>query len=155
MVINCKKEPELYVGLRLCSTPCMRDKANVCCYVPTAIAQLFPCCRQLGCCPDQMVGSRRSLGAKVMQPRGLPAVSVSVSIEETSSTHNKYSKLMTCFKQHGKGCASSNTMRSPTLGRRSLQQNVAVCKHGGRTRDGYLNVLAMFKSKTDKGQATV
>ena len=78
VVINCKKEPELYVGLRLCSTPCMRDKANVCCYVPAAIALLFPCCRQLGCCPDQMVGSRRSLGAKAMQPRGFPGVSVYV-----------------------------------------------------------------------------
>ena len=127
VVIDCKREPELYVGLRLCSTPCMRDAANKCCYVPTAIALLFPCCRQLSCCPDQMVGSRRSLGTKAMQPRGLPAVSVSVSIEETSSSKSTYDSTMLCLKSPTAVCLQTHKLsiaiKVTGAGRRNLQQN--------------------------------
>ena len=165
VVIDCKKEPELFVGLRLCSTPCMKDKANTCCYVPTAIAPLFPCCRQLGCCPDQqndqvaMVGSRRSLGAKATQPRGLPAVSVSVSIEETSSSETTYGSMMQCLKSPTAVCLKTHKLTAASsshfaLGRRSLRQNGAMCKHGGHPSSEYLRVLALFKSQTDKGQTT-
>ena len=138
-----------------------------CTHVPTVIALLFPCCRQLQCCPDQAVGSRRSLGTKAIHPRKLPGISVSVSIEETSSTHSSYERLMVCFKQHGTKCVSmSVSMAAPTssptsnaaLGRRSLQHNKIVCAHNGTvTKYGtkYFAALALFKSKTDKGNTTV
>ena len=93
-----------------------------------------------------------------MQPRGLPAVSVSVSIEETSSSETSYDSMMQCLKSPTAVCLKAHKLTAASsshfaLGRRSLRQNVAMCKHGGQPRAGYLKTLALFKSKTDKGQS--
>ena len=45
VLVDCKNKSELYVVLQLCAEPCMSDIKNTCCFVPTEIALLFPCCR--------------------------------------------------------------------------------------------------------------
>ena len=91
-VLDCRKKAELFVVLELCAEPCMSDTSNVCCFVPLEIAWMFPCCRQLKCCPDQRTGDRRRLarGSASVLPRDTPAVSVSVSVEEISASKTKF-----------------------------------------------------------------
>ena len=48
-MVDCKRRPELFVMMGVCATPCMLDKASVCCMVPAEVAYMFPCCRALRC----------------------------------------------------------------------------------------------------------
>ena len=148
--VDCKKRPELYVNLALCAKPCMLDPASVCCFVPAEIAWMYPCCRKLGCCPDQNsksspVGSRRALGQRSSPsaPRGTPAVSVSVSVEETSSSSNSFAGLMTCLKSPTSGGCKKTpkfTLMIKVAGagrrrrrrRRAQSATTGQCEHGGR-----------------------
>ena len=92
-VVNCKSSTggssgcrELYAVMSLCASPCMKDPTSKCCFVPEEVANLFPCCRALGCCPDQQgkQSSRRALGRLVGQrsPRETPRIAATVSVEE-------------------------------------------------------------------------
>ena len=74
--------------LAACVTPCMHNLNVKCCMVPKIMASLFPCCRELHCCPDQQPtgaasGHRRSLRARGGGGgvRAAPAVSVAVGVE--------------------------------------------------------------------------
>ena len=155
--VDCKKKPELYVNLALCAKPCMLDKKSVCCFVPADIAFMFPCCRALGCCPDQQtssnaVGSRRTLGQRSSPPRaprGTPAVSVSVSVEETGSSMNIYEGFMTCLATPASAVCKANPKFAPVLKnagaalgrrrrrrrlrRRAQSATTGQCEHGGRS----------------------
>ena len=161
-VVNCtgatgERPPELYAVMSLCSTPCMLDAQSIiCCFVPGEVSWMFPCCRQLNCCPDQLGGEsrpghrRRKLGQLAQrdsQParRALPTVSVSVSVEESSSSKSEYESLMMCLSRKspvGKlACHHGDPrlielLHTTALGRRQLQPQVLrvispTCKNKG------------------------
>ena len=169
-VVNCTREgkalPEALAVLSLCSMPCMLDPTSKCCFLPSEVAYKFPCCRELGCCPDQRGHpgghKRRVLGQQPRKKldeeepsRALPAVSVSVSVEETSSSQGVFKSLMTCLRSGKTDCYSGQSppTASPTaiparnppasaLGRRQLQVGAAVCKNNGKSvtcNDGVQN----------------
>ena len=140
--IDCKSKSELYVVLLLCAEPCMADIANKCCFVPTEIAWMFPCCREQKCCPDQLGPHRRNLGRAALAgtldaTRTAPAVSVSVSVEEASSTKTKFKNLMGCLvtKNSSTSRDACNARQSSgshpsTLGRRMQSASNTECVHG-------------------------
>ena len=147
--------------MSLCSTPCMLDKASTCCFVPAEMALLFPCCRTLSCCPDQQATGvdagggvsghkkRRALGRRpdgfalsaAPPPRALPAVSVSVSVEEASSSMTTYESTMQCLRSPTAACLRAHrlthvgTRTDATLGRRHLQ-TLSIAKHPPACRNG-------------------
>ena len=41
----------LVAVMDICVATCMEDPGQTCCMVPSAIENIFPCCRSLGCCP--------------------------------------------------------------------------------------------------------
>ena len=92
--------------LEACVTPCMENLNNRCCMVPAPIAYLFPCCRELHCCPDQKASghrraARRALGHRAPSAasgRSMPAVSVAVGVEENGSAKNTYDGIVSCLK---------------------------------------------------------
>ena len=161
-VQNGVRHPELYAVLSLCATPCMQDKSNVCCFVPAEVAWMFPCCRAQSCCPDQVssdggthVGSRRrALGQRSTYAppvaRVQPAVSVSVSVEETSSSKTTYSSTMQCLASPTAVCLKTHKLtlmiKVAGAGRRlssgvwtikgdgtprHMQASGTACKNGG------------------------
>ena len=160
------KLPELYAVMSLCATPCMIDPESKCCFVPEEVAWMFPCCRALGCCPDEQAQPRRALGQQQprdLSPRALPgvSVSVSVSVEETSSSKTTYKKLMQCLEnnpgdssvcQQRQGNTGGAPTSAPTAARAvsvpgtrrlsGAQAAHAKCLHGGTSvtcRDGVKN----------------
>jgi len=116
-------KPQVYSVMDLCTSPCLHQgTGNTCCPVPANVAPKLACCRSGGCCPDQ-TGSRRRMkrasGMRQHDPRKLPGVAASVSVEESSSNQNTYDQLMACLNQPGKtaakcGIASSSTGGAPT-----------------------------------------
>ena len=123
---------------------------------------LFPCCRQLGCCPDQQASSqpgpssRRRLGRRsfaLQHARELPGATVSVSVEETSSSKSRYEQLTACLSKtnsntgvtqaycikrfgqvtEGNGSPTSAPTQA-AAGRRRRAQSAMTgqCEHGGR-----------------------
>ena len=156
-----KGRPELYAVMSLCSTPCMLDPKSTCCFVPAEVAWQFPCCRSLSCCPDQQgegvdAGGgvsghkkRRALGRRPdgfalsapPPPRALPAVSVSVSVEEASSSMTTYESTMQCLSSPTAACLKTHklthvgTRTDATLGRRHLQA-LSIAKHPPACRNG-------------------
>ena len=83
-------------------------------------------------------------------PHALPAVSVSVSVEETNSGKNRFDNMMTCMETRSvdgnvPGVCLDGRVAPPTraptatshatLGRRQLQHTAAppTCMHGGAT----------------------
>ena len=106
-------------------------------------------------CPDQASSGhkRRGLGRRGAPPqpapRAQPAVSVSVSVEETSSSKTGYEGLMRCLESPATANCKKDKrltamLKTAALGRRQLQRAKAqpVCKHGGTAvtcDDGLLN----------------
>ena len=93
--------------LEACVTPCMENLNNRCCMVPAPIAYLFPCCRELHCCPDQKASghrrARRALGRRAPSAapgRAMPAVSVAVGVEENNSAKVAYDGIVSCLRSH-------------------------------------------------------
>ena len=70
----------------------MTDPTSVCCYVPSFVAQLFPCCRDLLCCPDQRMRRRTQVKRSTQA-----AVSVAISVEQTSSSASRFNMLLNCL----------------------------------------------------------
>ena len=137
-VVNCKKRSELWVTMALCASPCMLDKASLCCFVPAEVAYMFPCCRSMGCCPDQQ-GSRRALGtrgAPRFAPRSTPAVAATVSVEEGSAGKTQYERVMHCLSSGANPTAAKCTKRGAQAlsrrRRRAQQSKTMQCEHGGR-----------------------
>ena len=95
---------DLVAVLDLCVTPCMRDTASGCCKVPLKIAPKFACCRELCACPDQGgPGASRRRAQPVLDPREAQvSVSVSVTVEETSSSLSVYDALLRCLQNLAK-----------------------------------------------------
>ena len=85
------------------------------------------------------MGQRAPTLLRAGVPHALPAVSVSVSVEETSSDKNQYQSMMACMKTRsvdGKVPSVCLTATShAALGRRQLQHTAArpTCLHGGAT----------------------
>jgi hypothetical protein len=52
--LDCDGRSGLYALMHTCTSTCMNDHAAVCCFVPKAVAWMFPCCRARSCCPDQL-----------------------------------------------------------------------------------------------------
>ena len=116
--------PEIYAVMSLCSTPCMMDPASKCCLVPAEVSWMYPCCRALGCCPDQhgkgtsgvsAHKKRRALGQLVAPsvsppPHELPAVSISVSVEESSSSMATYKSTMQCLRSPTPTCLRAHKL---------------------------------------------
>ena len=100
------KSPALSL-LEACVTPCMENLNNRCCMVPAPIAYLFPCCRELHCCPDQKASghrraARRALGRRAPSAalgRVMPGVSVAVGVEENNSAKITYDAIVACLKK--------------------------------------------------------
>ena len=117
-------KPQVYSVMDLCTSPCLHQgSGNTCCPVPAEMAVHMSCCRSGGCCPDQAPTGHRRLkrasGMRQRDPRKLPGVAASVSVEESSSNQNTYAQLMACLNQPGHtaaqcGIASSSTGGAPT-----------------------------------------
>ena len=45
----------------MCTSPCMEDPTEFCCWVPSVVAQLFGCCRDLHCCPDDAKAAKQGV----------------------------------------------------------------------------------------------
>ena len=52
--LDCEGHGALYALMHTCTSTCMNDNAATCCFVPKAVAWMFPCCRAQHCCPDQL-----------------------------------------------------------------------------------------------------
>jgi len=108
VTVQCGQKMDLYVLAEMCTSPCMKDLAAKCCYVPVTLAPYFPCCRILYCCPDQgyqapgrnqIPNGHRALGnAPGAVERAAPAVSVAISVQEGSSTSSVFNSIMACLK---------------------------------------------------------
>ena len=109
--INCAKQArsvypakrntasDLTAVLEICVTPCMDDRTRTCCVVPKQVAFMFPCCREMRCCPDQKTQSRRRTQVAPGGPREEQvSVSVSVTVEETTSSASVYDALLRCLQ---------------------------------------------------------
>ena len=99
-----KEKSDMLMALDLCVTPCMHDaltkQGNICCTVPRIIAPLFPCCRELGCCPDQLLARRRTQAS--MGRNAQVSVSVSVSVEDNNAAVSVYDALLRCLQNPAK-----------------------------------------------------
>ena len=111
VTFTCKKDlPDVYSVLDLCTAPCMDETQNTgkCCIVPVEAAGNFACCREAGCCFDQLPTGhkrrRRARGVRVRHPRKMPGVEVTagVEVEESASSRSTFDQLMSCLRQPGK-----------------------------------------------------
>ena len=100
----------LYVVMKLCVYPCIADSTSTCCLVPKSIGHLFPCCRSKGCCPDQQ--HRRALQAVGERSRTLQSgaglsATVTITIEESSSTRSTFDTRLTCLRSNSPASCSA------------------------------------------------
>ena len=84
------------------------------------------------------MGSRRPNSASAHAPRSVPAVSVSVSVEETSSSKTTYDSTMQCLKSPASGSCEKTPkfqlmIKAAGAGRRQLSgaKPSTQCLHGG------------------------
>ena len=84
------------------------------------------------------MGSRQPNSASAHAPRALPAVSVSVSVEETSSSKTTYDSTMLCLKSPTSGSCKKTPkftlmIKTAGAGRRQLSgaKQATTCLHGG------------------------
>ena len=114
-VLNCDKKfnakyyNKTYVAtgllavLEVCVSTCMDDPGQTCCMVPLPLQPRFPCCRSMGCCPDQNARRRAQSSRAALGPhRAQVSVSVSVTVEETSSSMSVYDALLRCLQNPAK-----------------------------------------------------
>ena len=92
--VNCHGHFESFVTLKLCAAPCIDDTASQCCFMLPAFATWFPCCRTLGCCPDQLLAQLNGKTRRKMQ--GV-AVSVAVDVQSGTSSSQVFKSLMHCL----------------------------------------------------------
>ena len=84
------------------------------------------------------MGSRHPHSASAHAPRASPAVSVSVSVEETSSSKITYDSTMQCLKSPSSGSCKKTPqftlmIKTAGAGRRQLSgaKRATTCLHGG------------------------
>jgi len=115
-----------YAVLSLCAKTCMEQSkfdaaAPKCCFVPEQYAKLFPCCRELHCCADQIGDGwtptsgnktgfkRHHLRQRYTQGAAI-SVSVAVNVEHNGAATNVFDRLLGCLRtSNGTGSACSNT----------------------------------------------
>jgi len=96
-IAKCKPElndPRLVLTsiLDACVKPCMNDKKQQCCFVPSSVSWMFSCCQEKGCCADP---ARSRHSRRALQAAGGVVAS---DVSSTQHAQHLFSKLLTCLR---------------------------------------------------------
>lgn len=77
----------LWTLMKACTANCMADAQSTCCFVPNEVAWMFPCCRAMMCCPDQL-GTARATRVPTIAVAGVtkPRPSTSATVAPTRAS---------------------------------------------------------------------